>query len=312
MKWTEITVHTTTFGSELVADEFFSMGASGVVVSDKKDVTDTLKDKRMWDYADDSLLSGEDGVALVKAFVTDDILGDTLKKLSHKLAELKSREQKDFPLGSLEIITREIDDEDWINVWKKHYKPIPIRRAVICPVWIDYKKQADETVIKIDPGMAFGTGEHETTSMCIDLMQDIKLAGKRIVDVGCGSGILGVAAVLFGAREAELADFDPQAVSAAKKNAQLNAVSEKCRIEEGDLLSNITEAGDVVFANITADVLLRLAADIKRCVVSGGYVILSGLINSRADEVVKAYVQRGFDVVRKINRGEWNAALLKR
>lgn len=312
MKWTEITVHTTTFGSELVSDIFFGMGASGVVVSDRNDIIETLKDKRMWDYVDDDLLSSCGEITLVKAFVTGDILQATLKKLNTNLAKLKTREEPDFPIGSLEVITREINDEDWLNIWKKHYKPIHIRQAVICPVWIDYQRSADETVIKIDPGMAFGTGEHETTSMCIDLMQDFDLNKKTVIDVGCGSGILGAAAILLGASHATMVDFDSQAVSAAKKNAALNAVTERCDVLEGDLLSNVREPVDVVFANITADVLLRLKSDILAFVKEGGAVMISGLINKRADEVISAYEAVGLKLVRKINCGEWNAAAFVR
>lgn len=308
MKWTEITVHTTTFGGELVSDLFFDMGASGVVLCDKKDILDTLENTAMWDYYDEKLLEEASEETLVKAFVTQDILTSTLCDLDQRLKELKRREVLEFPLGSLEIITREIDDEDWINIWKKHYRPIVRGNVIICPKWIHRKPEIGQTMVLMDPGMAFGTGEHETTGMCISLMQDFSFTGKEVIDVGCGSGILGITSVKLGAKRVIMADFDPQAVISGKRNAELNGVSQFCDIRRGDLLSGIDLQADFIIANITADILKRLSLEITKNLKRGGGLILSGLIHSRVDEVIECYTAKGFLLQKHIREGEWNAA----
>ena len=204
---------------------------------------------------------------------------------------------------------RKIDDQDWFNIWKKHYRAIPIGEVVILPVWEKY--EGDKTVVKIDPGMAFGTGEHETTSLCIEMMQAAGVAGKSVIDVGCGSGILGIAAHKLGARSAYLCDIDPVAVDSAKINAKLNDCEGEIDVECRDLLKQKDVRADVILINIVADVLIALSADIGEHLEPGGSIILSGIIHSRLGDVEKAYAEKGFRVAKHLEKGEWDCILLR-
>ena len=160
--------------------------------------------------------------------------------------------------------------------------------------------------------MAFGTGEHETTKMCLDLLGEIDMSGKTVIDVGTGSGILGIASILSGAKSAYMCDIDSTAIDTAKENARLNNVSDRCEIERADLLEKSKEPADVVFANITADILIRLSKDIGRFLKDDGTIILSGIIHARLDEVRSAYENCGFKFVRHVRDGEWNALEFKK
>ncbi len=309
MQWTEITIHTTTEGAELVADLFdeYPGGNGGVAICDRRDVLNLIEAGRVWDYIDDSLWKNMPEVVLVKGFVPEEKESEGISALRERLDALAARTE--IPLGSLEMSARKIDDQDWFNIWKKHYRAIPIGEVVILPVWEKY--EGDKTVVKIDPGMAFGTGEHETTSLCIEMMQAAGVAGKSVIDVGCGSGILGIAAHKLGARSAYLCDIDPVAVDSAKINAKLNDCEGEIDVECRDLLKQKDVRADVILINIVADVLIALSADIGEHLEPGGSIILSGIIHSRLGDVEKAYAEKGFRVAKHLEKGEWDCILLR-
>lgn len=307
MKWIEITVHTTHIGSDLVAEIFFESGCDGVAVLDNFDVVELLKSERNWDYISEGLLNESD-VVLVKGFIESDNL-EKIALINIEIDELKKNSSGLIDLGSLEIIKREIDDEIWIEIWKKHYKPMHMKSVTICPVWIDYVPKENEVVVKIDPGMAFGTGEHETTAMCIDLLQEYDLKNKAVIDVGCGSGILGLAAIKLNCKSCYMTDIDPIAIKASENNARLNGITSAV-IKCGNLLDSADIKGDVIIINIVADVLINLSKSIKNHLNKNGIVILSGIINSRFKDVLDAYEKQGFILDKKLTTGEWTAALM--
>lgn len=303
MEWLQITVTTTTQCADLVSMILLEAGSDGISIVDKNDIQNVLKSDKSWDYADESLINFSDERVFVKAFFDE---GVQLQSISDSIEQLKRN--CDFQTGSLEIDVTRIKSSDWENEWKKYYQPIEIGNVVIVPKWINY--DTDKVKVLIDPGMAFGTGKHETTGMCIKLMQNINLTDKTVADVGCGSGILGITAIKLGAQCCIMSDIDSQAVKAAGENAALNGVSERAQIYCGDLAQCFEGVADVVVANITADILLRLKQQLGGLVKQGGFVIISGLINKRADEVAKAY-QSGFELLDRIKEGEWQAMLLK-
>ena len=306
MKFIEFTVHTTTEGSELVADIFWNYTNYGVTVCDYNDIVALQSDKRtFWDYMDDDV-ARPSGDVLVKCFLPLDIADEDIRSILADIEELKGRSA--FPLGTLETARREVDGDDWIDIWKKHFRPLHIgERVVVCPEWIEYAPKEGEAVVRLDSNMAFGTGEHETTAMCLELLQQYLRPGDTVIDVGCGSGILGIAALLMGAGFAYMTDIDYVAVQSASHNAALNGVDGRAKIALSDLLEDADVRGQVMTANITADILCRLAGSIPKNLCPGGALILSGIIAPKLAQVIAAYEGVGLHLVKQLQRGEWYA-----
>lgn len=303
MKWKKVTVITTHAGAELVADLLTDAGSEGVMIRDAADVKELIDKKINWDYADEALLSADPRVMVSGFYPEDFCLGRILSALD----VLRGRAA--FPLGSLETDCATVDSVDWENEWRKYYAPIEIGKIVIVPAW-QKAPDTDKTPVYIEPGMAFGTGNHETTAACLDLMQRPGVEGKTVLDMGCGSGILGVTAAVLGAREVVLSDIDPQATSAAMLNAALNGVEGRCRAVTGDLDAAGVRA-DMVVANITADVLIRLSSLIGGVLAGRGYIVLSGIIAAREADVLAAFTSE-FEPLERESRGEWKALLMRK
>lgn len=311
MKFTELTIHTTSEGSELVADVMWRYTNYGVAISDVKDVIALQNDKVMyWDYIDEALLG--DGDVLVKAFVPEDETDKTLPLIRGDLEELVKNGGGFVNFGTLETTKREVEGDDWLEIWKKHFRPIHIGQSVVVvPEWIDYAPEAGEIAVTLDSNMAFGTGEHETTAMCLKLLQEYLKEDSVCIDVGCGSGILGIAAVKLGAKLAYLTDIDDIAVRSARHNALKNGVSDKTVISRSDLLNDSEIKGDIMLANITAEILCRLAPSIPKNLKAGGVLILSGIIESRLSTVKEAFGAQGLILEKQLHEGEWFALAFK-
>ena len=312
MKFTELTIHTTTEGSELIADILWRYTNYGVAISDVKDVIALQQNKVLyWDYIDENLLNERQDV-LVKAFVPDDETASTLPKIRRDLEELSSNCAGFTKLGSLETTLREVEGDDWIEIWKTHFRPLHIgERIVVCPEWIAYDKQPFEEVVKLDSNMAFGTGEHETTAMCLKLLQQYLTPSSVCIDVGCGSGILGISAIKLGAKYAYLTDIDYVAVESAKHNSEINGVADKVTVAHSNLLDNAEIKGDIMLANITAEILCGLAPSIPKNLKAGGTLILSGIIESRLEMVITAFTAQGLKLEKTLKEGEWLALSFK-
>lgn len=314
MKFTEITISTTTEGQELVADVLWNYTNYGVAISDVKDVAELVNDRRStWDYIDDEVLKElNEKVTLVKAYIAFDITEETLPEIYADLSALRKNCRGIIELGSLETVKRVVDGDDWIEIWKKHYRPIDLGKVVVCPAWIDHEPKEGQVKVLIDSNMAFGTGEHETTSMVIELMQEYLASAQTVIDVGTGSGILGIAAAKLGAKRVVMTDIDYVAVKSARHNAEMNGVADVCEIDLDNLLDDKNVAGELVLANITADVLLILSDGIRNHVVKGGVMIMSGIIKKRVDEVTARYSSLGFELIKRKDKGEWIALVMKK
>lgn len=300
MKYKTITVFTNHDDADLVSSAMFDAGAGGVSVLDKQDFLDLVKSDVIWDYVDESVLSGGDEVKVSTVTDIDDV--DFSKRLEARLREMKK-------IGGLrygEIIEDEIDAADYENEWKKYYKPIPTANITIVPTWIKYTPAKGERTMRLDPGMAFGTGSHATTRMCLDMLN---VKDKDVIDIGCGSGILGIAAKICGANSVYMCDIDAQAVEFAKQNAQLNGV--EAQIECTDLIKG-NRTADVIIANITADILMRLSKDIGTHLREGGEIVLSGIIDSREREVVDCYENAGYKIAERRSIDDWRALRMYR
>lgn len=311
MKFTELTIHTTSEGSELIADILWRYTNYGVAISDVKDVIALQRDKAMyWDYIDENLTASGD--VLVKAFIALEETDKIIPQIRADIEETAKNGEGFINFGTLETTRRVVEGDDWLEIWRKHFRPIHIGESVvIVPEWIDYEQKAGEVTVKLDSNMAFGTGEHETTSMCLKLLQEYLKEGDTCIDVGCGSGILGIAAIKLGARLAYLTDIDDIAVKSAKHNCENNGVADKAVVAHSDLLNDADIKGDIMLANITAEILCRLAPSIPKNLKAGGILILSGIIESRLDMVLKAFTAQGLKLEKQMRDGEWFALVFK-
>lgn len=308
MKTVEIVVSTTTEAAEIVADFLSAESYGGVLIKDKNDILALQREKKeTWDYIDDSLLRDTEGDVLVSGFVEKGKAKAIAAELEKHFSNLKS-EITEINFGSLTVKTRAVDDSAWHKVWKKNFRPIKIGGIVICPKWIKYQPSENEKIVLLNSGMAFGTGEHETTAMCIELMQNFDFCGKTVFDVGCGSGILGIAAAKLGAKFSYLSDIDSMAVAASNQNVKINKVGKYTRVENKNLLDgNAEEKADFVLANLTAGLLIVLRDGIKAAAAENCIVIVSGIINTKIDEVTESYTAAGFSLIEKKTKNDWSA-----
>lgn len=297
MDYTEISVKTTSEAAELVACFMQEVSADGVCIYDRND----LYDNPSWDYKDDSAECVYEQEVIVKGYCSVEDTDSVLDFLRKRFATLQNA-------GSLEITVSTVDGGAWVAKWKETFKPIETDRLVICPEW--QSVQTDKKVLMLDVGVAFGTGQHETTSMCLHIAEQLQLSNLRVLDVGCGSGILGLSSLLLGAKYACLVDIDSQATDAALHNAQINALADKCDVKTGNLLEQVDGTFDVVFANLTADILALLRGDICQVVHGGTLVVLSGILDVKLGGVIEAYCDK-FEVLQIEEKGEWRALLLK-
>lgn len=299
MKYKTITVFTNHNDADLISSAMFDAGAGGVSILDKQDFLDLIKSDVIWDYVDESVLEQSEVVKV--STMCDPTDTEFIDNLQANLEELK---KNGVQFG--EILICEIDAADYENEWKKYYNPIQTKHITIVPTWIDYKPSKSEKIMRLDPGMAFGTGSHATTRMCLELMD---VEDKDVIDVGCGSGILGIAAKICGAKSVYMCDIDEQAVEFARQNVALNEVD--ATIERADLLEGDRQA-DFIFANITADILMRFSKSIGKHLRPGGIIVLSGIIDTREDEVVQCYQDAGYEIIERQSIDDWRGFKLKR
>lgn len=307
-KFIELTVSTTHIGGELVSDVLWGYTDAGVVISDIEDVIQLARDGRAWDYADEKIFKA-DKTVLVKAYFPIDSAKESLKMVVRDL--IKMKEQSPLDLGTLESTQREIDGDLWREQWKEHFKPIHISKVVIVPEWIDYQQKEGEIKILLDSNMAFGTGEHETTSMCVDFLEKYVSVSDVVLDVGCGSGILGITASKLGAKEVIMTDIDECAVTASEHNMKLNGVTNG-RVMLKNLLDDNTVKGDVIACNIMAEVLIAFSKHIGENLNKNGVIILSGILVERLPAVKQAYLDAGFNFVEEKIKGEWSALVMRK
>ncbi len=304
----ELTITTTHIGGDIISDVLWDYTDSGVVISDIEDVISLAKEGKAWDYADQSIFSA-DKTVLVKAYFPIESAKQTISEIEKKLLEIKTNSPLD--LGSLETIKREIDGELWREQWKEHFKPIHINNIVIVPEWINYQANDKEIKVLLDSNMAFGTGEHETTSMCVDYLYKHVKPQDTVLDVGCGSGILGICASKLGAKQVIMTDIDECAITATEHNMKLNGVKNGIVMLK-NLLDDNTVKGEVIVCNIMAEVLIAFAPYISNNLCDNGIIILSGILVERLGAVKNAYLLAGFEFVEENIKGEWSALVMRK
>ena len=304
--WVQIKVTCDARDTDTVSS-VMSMVDNGLMIEDNSDIDDLIKHGMYGELIDESLLEADRTKAAVSVFIP------TVKSPAESELFIRNRlETLGIPFQIEHIGVRE---EDWADSWKQYYKPIKTgKRLVIVPVWETYEAEDGEITVLMDPGMAFGTGTHETTRLCAGFVEEYTKPGCAVLDVGCGSGILAIAAAKLGAGKCFACDIDPVAVRVAKENAALNH-TDNVKCEVSDLLKQAekTPGGyDLVVANIVADIIIRLAPDVGDYLAPGGTFVVSGIIAERAEEVLAVLRANGYAVVDEHFENGWYAAALKR
>ncbi len=310
MKWTKLTLSTMAEAVDLVSDMLSELGIEGIEIIDNVPITEQEKKAMFIDILPE--LNTEDKTALVSFYLEEDEnIQNTLDKIHDGLKELSAF--TDIGTGNIEI--SETEDTDWINNWKAYFKPFRIDETIVIkPTWekLDEVKATD-LIIEIDPGTAFGTGSHETTKLCILGIKKYIKPGIRLLDVGCGSGILSIIGAKLGAAEVTGTDIDPNAVKAAYENAEVNRIgSDVLTIFSGDIITDEDlqkdagfECYDMAVANILADIIIPLSAEIGRHIKHGGIFISSGIINTKKEAVKEAILKNGFKILEINEMGDW-------
>ncbi len=312
MIYKQMNIETLSTGQEAVSNLLIAAGCGGFEVIDPADFREFIETVTPhWDYVDEDLIKRQSDRTVIKVYAADNEQGLAMfKDIERRIEALRADPQAAL-YGTLEITVCDLPEEDWQSGWKQYYKPIHVEQLVVVPLWEDYTAAEGETVMKIDPGMAFGTGAHETTRLCLKALTKEDLAGKRLLDVGCGSGILSIGGVLLGADSAFGCDIDQLAVEVARRNADLNGLSEKCAYAAGDLLEVVEGQYPIVVANIVADVILMLLKDLKTVLLPGGTFIASGIIDDRKDELIAAIENTGLQIINIEEERGWVAITAK-
>ena len=300
--WIEVRVITKSEALEPISGIFYSLDCKGVAIEDPEDILGREQGPLTWDFADINVLEHKGKVAVVKAyFAEEDNIEDVLEYVNERLTELK---EMGLDLGEAKVEHEKMHEEDWANTWKHYYKPTKVgEKIVVKPIWEEYEAKDGELVVDFDPGMAFGTGTHETTRMCIQSLEKYVKEDSTVFDVGCGSGILAIAAAKLGAKLAVGVDLDPVAVESSIENVGYNKLK-NIEILHGNLVEVIDGKADIVVANILAEIICILTDDVKRVLKDGGVFITSGIIHDRVDMVCEKLEATGFEIMEKNRDGE--------
>lgn len=311
MKWYEIRINTTDEASDAVSEMLTSMGAGGVAIKDPFDIRKEIEKPDTLDYADDHFLEtlGED--VIISAYFQNGLnIDDLLRQIDEGLQNISQFLDTGKGLEGY----GEVDDEDWSTAWKKYYKPIKLTdRIVIKPTWEEYKAEERDIIIEMDPGMAFGTGSHETTQMCSILLDKYVGCDHDVLDVGCGSGILSIIASKLGAKKVEAIDIDEVAVRVAKENIEINGETPKIKTFKAVLsdLQAEDQKFDIIVANIIANVIIDLSALIPYYLKKNSLFITSGIIKERKQDVIDACLKNGMSCIDSLEMGEWVAMVFR-
>jgi len=319
MEWTEVNIYTSTEGIDIVCASLMDIGIKGFAVQDSESFNEFLENKEgKWDYIDEDLLGLSECESRVTVYIPKNSQGaETLKALEAMLADMKSKDSKNI-LGRLETEYSGIREEDWANNWKQYFKPFNVgEKLTVKPSWENCENQEGRIILEIDPASSFGTGQHHTTRLCLEMLEKSLKTGDNVLDLGCGSGILSIASVLLGAENACAVDIEENAVKTASENAEKNHISaEKYHTFCGDILSDsvladkISGSYDIITANIVADVLIAMKNSFAYYLKKNGVLIISGIIEERMNEVTDEIESAGFTVQEYSIREGWSAVKL--
>ncbi len=320
MLWHEVTIYSTEEAVEMISNFLHEMGAGGVTIEESGSLN-RERDTSLGQWYEKPLNDIPEGDAVIQGYFADAAdLDGMLKTLERRINELA---EFGIDIGKAAISVKKVNEEDWANAWKQYYKPVRIsERITIKPTWEPYDPSEDELVIELDPGMAFGTGTHATTSLCLRTLEKVVKPGEQMIDIGTGSGILAIAGAKLGASHVLAIDLDPVAVSSATENRNLNALESQVTIIESDLLNvlkqeshaelGVTLPVQLVVANILAEIILTFVEDVYEALQPGGMYVASGIITKKEAEVTAALQKAGFSVEARYQEEDWVAIVAKK
>lgn len=317
----QVDIYTSSEAIDGITGALQDYGVTGFIIKDGADFEDFLADKNAnWDYVDDSLMALKNAEPCITVYVHENAQGrETLEAIRALVESYKAKNSDGF-YGNIRMELANVKEEDWANNWKQYYKPFRIGKSlVIKPSWEQVEPKAGDKILEIDPASTFGTGQHHTTKMVMETLETVIKGGERVLDLGCGSGILSIAALLLGANDVTICDIFENAVKTASENIEKNNfTSEKYRAFCGDIISNSALRGkigggfNVICANIVADVIIGMSGLFADFLAEGGVLIVSGIIDERLDEVLEALSENGWKKVSALNEEGWNCVLLSR
>lgn len=321
MNWTELCIFTSTEGSDILCGCLLGIGINGFVVRDSKDFEEFLENKTgNWDYIDDDLMNLKDCETSVTVYLPDNTQGkEMFDSIKSELSRLKEVDEENL-FGRLEYEFKNVCEEDWANNWKQYFKPLCVGdKLLIKPSWEETPENDSRIILEIDPASSFGTGQHNTTQLCLELLEKNINGNEKVLDLGCGSGILSIAAILLGADYCTAVDIDQNSVKIAKENAEKNNILKEkytayCGnvITDNELVKTIGNGYKIVVANIVADVLIGMSDLFSDFLTDDGILIMSGIIVERKDEVIEAVENQGFKVISVAEKDGWAAVSMKK
>lgn len=305
-KWQELTIEVLREAEEAVSAILIECGSKGVAIDDSADYLGKIA--QYGEVFPD--VKQEETVKITGYYSESDDIQVIKKKVLEKIKGLKAF---GVATGEVQCIVQEVKEEDWAESWKRYYEPTRISHDLtIVPSWTDYQASQGEKIIRLDPGMAFGTGTHPTTKLSLFALEQVIRGGETVIDVGTGSGVLSIASSRLGAKTIYAYDLDAVAVRVAQENIDLNADTDNIHVETGDLLHNVTIQADIIIANILADILVEMIDDAYRLLREKGYLILSGIISEKWELVYQSAKIAGFFLETRMIQGEWNAGVFKK
>ncbi|GGL40391.1 50S ribosomal protein L11 methyltransferase [Sporolactobacillus putidus] len=312
MKWSEICIHTTEEAIEPITNILYEAGAGGVVIEDSHDLQKEWPQGNGEVYSLDPADYPAEGVNVKAYLPVNSFLGETVAEIKQSINNLLLYE---IDLGENRLTFSEHNEEEWATAWKKYYKPVTAgRHFVITPTWVDYHRESEKRqVIELDPGMAFGTGTHPTTVLCLEALERYMPRGAKVLDVGTGTGVLSIGAAKLGAGEVLAVDLDQVAVQSARLNVKLNKVQDIVEVRQNNLVDTIEPGFDVIVGNLLAELVIRLVKEgASRIMRPDGLLIVSGIIKTKKDQVVRALTASGFHVFDWPESGDWVALIAKK
>ena len=320
MLWNEFTIHTTEEAIEMISNFLHEAGAGGVSIEESGSLNKP-RDTSYGQWYDRPLNDIPEGQAIIKGYFAEEVDMDSIRsQIEPRVEELRTF---DIDPGEVQYELKTVDEDDWANAWKQYFKPLRVSdRLTIKPTWEEYEPASEEEkIIELDPGMAFGTGTHPTTSLCLRTLESVIKGGEEVIDVGTGSGILAIGAVNLGAKHVLALDLDPVAVSSARENTRLNGLEERITIKESDLLS-VLNASDptlgiqlpvkLVVANILAEIILLFIDDVYKALEPGGIYIASGIWKNKEEVVETALKAAGFEIAEISRDEDWLAFVARK